>query len=94
MGIFNFNSNQSKKEQEIKKRMLLEFLTLDEMEKIWMQYVSRDKPKFTYTNNDGLSKDRAPKRQELIAALIVQVTIDAIIKVHPYLKKKLEEIEK
>ena len=94
MGIFNFSNSQAKREQDIKKRILLEFLSLDELEMVWLAYVSRDKPTFVYRDGNGLSKTRSPKRNELIDELIKQVSLEGIVKVHPFLKEKLEEVEK
>jgi len=92
-GIFGFGGNQSKKESDIKKKMLLQFCDLAELEKIWNVYVSKDKPTFQYQDGDGLTKYRAPKRLELIDALIAQVPLEGIVKVHKHLKPRLDNIE-
>ncbi len=91
--IFSFGGNQADKEDTIKKTMLLKFCDLDELVKIWNAYVSKDKPKFQYEDGNGLKKFREPTRIELTDALIKQVPLQGIIKVHKHLKENLDRIE-
>ena len=65
MSLFNlFGSNQTGREEKIKKKMLLEFCTLDELVKVWKMYVSKSNPKFKYTDENGLTKFRETTRKE------------------------------
>lgn len=94
MSLFNlFGSNQTGREEKIKKKMLLEFCTLDELVKVWKMYVSKSNPKFKYTDENGLTKFRETTRKELTEALIDQVHLDGIIKVLPHLQDRLDRLQ-
>lgn len=88
-----FGGSQSKKESDIKKKMLLQLCDIEELEQIWTTYVSKSRPRFQYEDGEGLTKYRDTTRLELIDALIKQVPLDGIVKVHKHLKDHLAKIE-
>ena len=90
MSFFNnlFTKKQSLSQEQLQLQVLLKNLSLDELEKIAKQYISRD-PKIQYTDTDGIIKTRKPNRVELVKSILTNVSLEAVLTYMPKLKVEL-----
>jgi len=90
MSFFNnlFPKKQSLSQEQLQLQVLLKNLSLDELEKIAKQYISRD-PKIEYKDTDGIIKTRKANRTELVKSILTNVSLEGALSVIPKLKGKV-----
>ena len=74
-------------QEQLQLQLLLKDLSLDELEKIAKEYISRN-PKVMRKDQDGIFREERPNRNDLVQGVLYSVSLEGVVKVIPRLKGK------